>query len=225
MFEKINYYGFDRATFSDCEHLICPTNYKHLMFINLWFLILNLIYLNFSTLKLFGVQQSNGAIYSVYAAVSFLLAVLLFGAKKFSLKHSRLLIYLVILLLASYGILISLSQPYSAATTFHVLFVLAALSYMDTMLPMGIVFVLSTLAFSLSAWFGKSLNIAYQDIFNAVVNLTLAISLHYAFQHARMGQFVTYRKNMQIQQELEVKSSFDALTSLLNRGKFFSMAA
>ena len=39
-----------------------------------------------------------------------------------------------------------------------------------------------------------------------------------------MMQFVLYHKNMQNQRELEVGSSFDALTSLLNRGRFFSMA-
>ena len=40
-----------------------------------------------------------------------------------------------------------------------------------------------------------------------------------------MQQFVTLQKNIQIQRELEIKSSFDALTSLLNRGRFFSLAA
>jgi diguanylate cyclase (GGDEF)-like protein len=54
--------------------------------------------------------------------------------------------------------------------------------------------------------------------------MTLALALHYVFQRTRMNQFILFQNNQRIRQELEVKSSFDALTSLLNRGRFFSAA-
>ena len=52
---------------------------------------------------------------------------------------------------------------------------------------------------------------------------TLSMGLHYTFQRTRIQQFVLYQHDLQIQHELEIKSSFDSLTGLLNRGKFFTV--
>ena len=39
-----------------------------------------------------------------------------------------------------------------------------------------------------------------------------------------MKQFMSYQENLEIQRDLEVQSSFDTLSSLLVRGRFFSLA-
>ena len=39
-----------------------------------------------------------------------------------------------------------------------------------------------------------------------------------------MTQFYTLQKNIQIQRDLEIRSSFDTLTDLLNRARFFAIA-
>ena len=70
----------------------------------------------------------------------------------------------------------------------------------------------------------KTFSIAYHDTYNASIVLILAIGLHYTSQRTRIQQFILYQRDLQIQRELEVKSSFDSLTSLLNRGRFFSIA-
>ena len=56
-------------------------------------------------------------------------------------------------------------------------------------------------------------DISYGDVFG----------LHYTFQRTRVSQFILYQRDLQIQRELEIKSSFDALTTLLNRGRFFAI--
>ena len=70
----------------------------------------------------------------------------------------------------------------------------------------------------------KPPSIANEDIFYTVLILSLSLVLHYTRQRTRLQQFVTYLKNIQITNELEIKSSYDALTSLFNRARFMSMA-
>ena len=71
----------------------------------------------------------------------------------------------------------------------------------------------------------KTFSIAHIDTFNLVLIQALATGMHYMFHKMRIQQYQLYMKNIQIQKELEVKSSFDTLTGLLNRGRFFSIAA
>ena len=40
----------------------------------------------------------------------------------------------------------------------------------------------------------------------------------------RIEQFILYKNNLRIHKELEIKSSFDTLTSVLNRERFFSIS-
>ena len=75
-----------------------------------------------------------------------------------------------------------------------------------------------------SSYHYKTFSIAYHDTYNIIVITTLSIALHYTFQRTRVSQFILYQRDLQIQKELEIKSSFDALTALLNRGRFFSIA-
>jgi diguanylate cyclase (GGDEF)-like protein len=89
---------------------------------------------------------------------------------------------------------------------------------------MALFIVVAAGSFLASSYLVKPATIASQDLYNTIIFIGLALVLHFAFQRTRMQQFVTFQKNVQIQRELEIKSSFDALTSLLNRGRFFSLA-
>ena len=57
--KSFNYYGFDKDTYFDCIGLIRATNRKHVLMLNSWFFIVNLVYLIFSILNLFGVSQER----------------------------------------------------------------------------------------------------------------------------------------------------------------------
>ena len=86
--------------------------------------------------------------------------------------------------------------------------------------------VFSTIAVSFFLWTSysfKTFSIAYHDTYNIIVITTLATTLHYTFQRTRISQFILYQKDLHIQRELEIKSSFDSLTGLLNRERFFSI--
>ena len=144
--------------------------------------------------------------------------------RKFFEKYTAVTVYLSVLILLLYGIETSIAKPYMSATMFPLLVALVAMAYIDNMLRMMLVLAGFSGVFLLASYSQKAISIAYADSYNILITMLLAAALHYTFQNTRINQFVLYYKNLQNQRELEVRSSFDALTSLLNRGRFFSMA-
>ena len=134
------------------------------------------------------------------------------------------MVYLNITALLTFGIICSASQPYMAATIYLVMLMIVSLAYISTMLKIGILLFAGCGAFLFVSYQVKPGSIFNQDVFNVIIVLMLSIVFHYTFQRARIRQFITFRQSIRMQQELQIKSSFDALTSLLNRGRFFSLA-
>ncbi|MBQ7159647.1 MAG: GGDEF domain-containing protein [Treponema sp.] len=222
--KRFNHYGFDSETYRECLGLIRSTNKKHVMILNTWFFIVNLLYLIFSIMNLFGVSQERIPFYSIYLAATVALGAFMFFAPHFSERKSGLLVYFNMMILISYGILTSVAQPYMPATMYLVLFAVSSISYIGSMLRTFLMTVVSITIFLVTSFMYKTFSIAYHDMYNVAIVTMLSLGLHYTFQHTRMQQFVLYQKDLQVQRELEIKSSFDALTSLLNRGRFFSLA-
>ncbi|MBQ7679740.1 MAG: GGDEF domain-containing protein [Butyrivibrio sp.] len=217
------YYGYNRETYQACRDQISSTNRRHALMINLWFVISNLLYVIFSLMRVFGVDRGSTPFYAAFLVVSASFGVFLLALRKQAERYTSLTVYASVVLLLLYGIEVSIAKPYMAAAMFPLLLVLVATAYIDNMLRMMLVLAGFSAVFILSSFSQKAVSIAYEDTYNILITLFLAAALHYAFQHTRMMQFVLYQKNLQNQRELEVSSSFDALTSLLNRGRFFSM--
>ncbi|MBR4542806.1 MAG: GGDEF domain-containing protein [Lachnospiraceae bacterium] len=238
------YYGYSRDTYRDCRPQIQLTNLKHMMFMNSWLLAVTLIFLgiriydNYAVSSVFVRYNMNGldrvgigtfVCFFVLALVAEVFVIL-------SLKDPRwrfnFFIYPSMLLMMGFSLLVSIAQPQKPAILFYVLLVLIAVSYIDTMVNMGIALTFFSIIFWLSVQYGfspmrfqqKPPSIANEDIFYTVLILSLSLVLHYTRQRTRLQQFVTYLKNIQITNELEIKSSYDALTSLFNRARFMSMA-
>jgi len=219
-----NHYGYDDETYKDCADLIRTNNWNHVLFNNTWFSFNCFLYLIFSVMGLFNVDRSKFLFYLTFVILSVLFDVYLLVFRKSAEKFSAYVIYFDIILLMAYSILSSTAQPYMAAVIFPVLLVLVALSYIDKMVRMSVVLIAYAIVFLMSSYSQKAISIAYSDTYNVIIVMTLALALHYVFQRTRMNQFILFQNNQRIRQELEVKSSFDALTSLLNRGRFFSAA-
>lgn len=221
---NLNYYGYDKETYAECSEMISQTNRNNLIGLNVWFIGVNFLYLIFSALNLFGVTQERVPFYVVYFLISLAFSIVVGCFHKFAEKHSVIFVYINMTILLSYGILVSALQPYLAATIYLFLIAVTALAYIDTMLRMTLMTISASTVFIYTSYKFKTFSIAYQDTYNLAIVLTLVIALHYVFQRMRIQQFVLYYRNLQIQNELEVKSSFDMLTGLLNRGSFFSIA-
>ncbi|WP_022761086.1 MULTISPECIES: GGDEF domain-containing protein [unclassified Butyrivibrio] len=223
--QSINHYGYDKETKEECTELINGTNRKHVMILNIWFFIVNVLCIIFSAFDIFSVNQSEMRLYIVYAVVSavFFVVCKTYGAKP-TTGRVTVLVVVNMLIWMAYSIQISIDQPYMAATLFMVMLVVLSFSFISTMLRTLAGIALCCGCFLYCSFKIKAISIAEQDLYNVIIFVSLSIVLHFAFQRTRMQQFVTMQKNIQIQRELEIKSSFDALTSLLNRGRFFSLA-
>lgn len=185
---------------------------------------MNLVYLVFSYLNLFGVNEERIPFYSAFMLISLLFGVWILFFPKSVDKHIYFAVISSIFMLLIYGILSSIAQPYMPATMFLVLLLLTSLSYIGSMYIMVLLAILGTVFFIFTSYSYKTFSIAYHDTYNVIVVLLLSILLHYTFQRMRIAQFVLYQKDLEIQRKLEIKSSFDSLTGLLNRGRFFSIA-
>ncbi len=221
---SLNYYGYTHEAYKECSSLIRTTNRKHITILNTWFLLINLFYLVFASLNLFGVNEGQAPFYTVYLGISISFEIWLFFFPRFVERYNYFAVFASIWILLSYGIFASIMQPYMPATMFLVVMVLTSLSFIGNMAVMVIFAIIGTGLFLWSSYHFKTFSIAYHDTYNILVISTLSIALHYTFQRTRVSQFILYQRDLQIQKELEIKSSFDALTSLLNRGRFFSIA-
>ena len=221
---SLNYYGYTREAYKECSSLIRSTNRKHITILNTWFLLINLFYLVFASLNLFGVNEGQVPFYTMYFGISVFFEIWLFFFPHAVEKFNYFAVFASIWIFLSYGIFTSIMQPYMPATMFLIFMVLTTLSFIGNMGVMIIFALIGSALFLWSSYHYKTFSIAYHDTYNVIVITTLSIALHYTFQRTRVSQFILYQRDLQIQKELEIKSSFDSLTSLLNRGRFFSIA-
>ena len=222
-YRSFNFYGFTKESYMECTDLIHSTNRKHITILNTWFLFINLLYLVFSYLNLFGVNQERIPFYATYIGICLSFELWLIFFPKAVEKHNYFAGLCVITILLSYGVISSVAEPYMPATMFLILLTLTALSVIGSMITFLLLTIFWVTVFLASSYLYKTFSIAYHDSYNVVIVTTLVCFLHYTFQRTRVSQFILYQRDLQIQKELEIKSSFDSLTSLLNRGKFFSV--
>lgn len=222
--KSINYYGYDRETYRECIEMIRSSNRKHLMVMNLWFLAVVFLYFLFSFLNLFNLQRNNSLIYAFYVIGAIIYGLIIGLCPSFSEKHSYKFLLINVIFMYSYGIFVSVFRPYIPATFYLILLILTAVSYTDYYYRMLITTAVLSGIYLWTCYRFKTFSIAYIDTFNLLLVQVLSVGLHFMFHRIRIQQYLLYMKNIQIQKELEVKSSFDTLTGLLNRGRFFSIA-
>ena len=126
---SVNYYGYTKESYLECSALIRLTNRKHITILTTWFILINLFYLVFSWLNLFGVNQERIPFYasSLFTGIVFEVWLLVFPRSVE--KHIYLAVFASISMLLAYGILCSIAEPYMPATMFLILLVLTSLSF------------------------------------------------------------------------------------------------
>ncbi|MBR0099963.1 MAG: hypothetical protein IJP90_09645, partial [Treponema sp.] len=86
---SFNYYGYSKQSYIECLGLIRSTNRKHISILNTWFVLINLLYLVFSALNLFGVNQERIPLYGSFLLASILFEIWLFAFPKAVEQHSH----------------------------------------------------------------------------------------------------------------------------------------
>ena len=223
MFQKFNYYGISKEEYKGCEDSIGMSNRQHAEIIDWWFLLVNILCFVCAKFDWLNVDRRNKWIYAVYIAAA--LAYILI-TRFIPIVH-RLKVIPILLnigILVSYGIVTSNASPYMIAFMFFIIMLVIAMSFIETMFRMICIQLICAIVFIYFSHVNKPSSVSYQDICNTIIILGLSLVLHYQFQSVRLHQFIINNQNIQFYRELEVKSSFDSLTSLLERKTFFNLS-
>lgn len=225
MFEiSFNNYGYSNDTYKECRDLIVASNRRFLICIVSCLFFVISVYLALSLSNLLGYTSSQIKYYAAYLTATFIVGACLIFFPVIVEKYNVFFVYTTIFLMFSFGILYSVLRPYMPAVTYQIIVLLCAISYIDKMVRFTTILTLSTAMFIFTSFKFKTFSIAYYDTYTATLVAILVSVIHYTFQRAKIKQFVLYKRNLHLQQELEIKSSFDSLTALLARAKFFSVA-
>ena len=224
LLQRFNHYGFDKNVYDECIGLIVRTNRSHAKIINVWFALINTFYFISANLRMFNVDAGRSSFFLLFIIVP----VIIMGMVSFLGPKAPVFgvacTVADLAMFEAYSILSSNAEPYTTSWIFLILMVIVALSYIETVARMSLILLVMSVLFDRLAFLNKPHSIASMDLANTVAVASLAMVLHFAFQRARVNEFVTTIRDIKNQRQLEITSSFDALTSLLNRGKFFSLA-
>lgn len=223
MLRKFNYYGNDAEVYKACAEPIRESNLKHAEIINIWFLLVNVLYSVCAQFEWLNVDLGSKWIYVAYIAITAGFIAVSTYVPRFR-RMSQLPTFISIAILASYGIAVSNAAPYTIGFMFLILMLVISTSYIETMARMALIQFACAAVFIFFSYLQKPLSISYQDICNTIIIMGIALTLHYPFQRMRIHQFVINNQNTLIRQELEIKSSFDSMTSLFNRNTFFALS-
>ena len=221
---SFDYYGYDKDSYLDCREMVSKANRNQILLLNSWFVVMVLCYILFSGFNLFGVTQERIIFYAIYFLIGVSFELVLIFLKKIVVKYNFVMVYTSIAILLSYGILVSVAHPYMPAVIYLIFVTLISLMYIHTMWRISLTLLAASGIFIYCSYRYKTFSIAYNDTYNLAVVLIISIGLHYTFQRNRLSQVILYLQNLHIQRELEVKSCFDTLSKLLNRGFFFSVS-
>ncbi len=222
--KTLNYYGYSKETYRHCLEYIRETDLHHAKILNIWFSILCILVYILSKLNLSTLMSGNPKVYLLYFIFATAGNVFVFLSRKTSTTLTHFTAALNIIFLYSFSIYVSVVQPYMAASIFPVIVVVIAFSYINTFFVMSLILMSGSGLFLWSSFVFKPLAITYIDIYNMLMFLSLAFIMHYSFQRKRISRFVSYYELTKMQRDLEIRSSFDPLTALLNRGRFFNIA-
>ncbi|MBQ7505807.1 MAG: GGDEF domain-containing protein [Lachnospiraceae bacterium] len=237
---SINFYGYNKQIYKDCLPQIRVMNLNHAAILNTWFLVVSLAallirFINpgiFTRFNMLGLTRVSEAPFLIFFLLALLLELLILYVRKKPAFDSRFIVYGNMLLILAFSIFSSAAQAYKASVFFPVFLTLLSVAYIDTFYGMLLFFVACSAVFLLTVFQGiaglpalaaKTTSIALEDLMLLFFFFILALVLHYTIQRTRIRQFVVYLRSLQLTRELEVKSSFDTLTSLLNRNRFMTM--
>ncbi|MBP5291830.1 MAG: GGDEF domain-containing protein [Lachnospiraceae bacterium] len=222
MLQRFNYYGIEKEAYKSCEDSIRLSNRQHSEIIDWWFLLVNILCFVCAKFDWLNVDWRNMRIYADYiiATLAYILII-----RFIPIVHRiRLLPTLInIVMLVSYGIVMSNVSPYMIAFMFFIIMLVIAMSFIETMFRMTCLQLVCAGVFIYFSRIKKPSSVSYQDICNTIIILGLSLVLHYQFQRVKIRQFIINNQNIQFYRELEVRSSFDSLTSLLERKTFFNL--
>ncbi len=220
--KSFNYYGFDKETFESVSDLRHQTNRNNIESIAILFLMMMAAATVMSFLNVIPYAQRSTYITFLIIGAAFAAFLLIF--RKYTLKLSGVLIYVMIVELIAFSIMSSIDEAFLVSAVFPAFVIILSMAFIDRMIPFSAGIIVSYIIFVASSYQKKPPSIARYDMIYGMIFTIVALFFHFRLQRNRIDQFLAYHKNLKIQRDLEIRSSFDALSKLLMRGRFFTMA-
>ncbi|MCR5279128.1 MAG: GGDEF domain-containing protein [Lachnospiraceae bacterium] len=224
MFEKFNYYGYDKTAFRKVLEQVSESNALNTG-ITLTLFIFVMAFASVASIIGF-IPHAKDRLYISFFVISLVYQIILLVLKKFRVggRFFAPLMYGVIVILVVFSVLSSIDDVFQIAVVYPAFILVCGVAFMDQMFRFSAVVLVSYIAFTYASFMSKTPSIARYDMIYATIFTILCLVFHFRFQNGRMSQFMSYQENLEIQRDLEVQSSFDTLSSLLVRGRFFSLA-
>ena len=224
MFERFDYYGYDRTAYSKVLYRISESNARNTG-IMLTFFILSLALATLAGMV--GLLPRAGVrLYVVFFVISLVYTAVIFLLHRY-VPGGRFLpvfIYGMMAVMVSFSILSSADDMFQAAMLYPSLILMCGLALTDRMIRFSAAVILCFAAFIVSSFAIKTPSVARYDLIYAFIFTFLCLYFHYRFQSERLAQYITAEENTGIKRELEVLSGFDARSGLLVSERFFSLA-
>lgn len=222
MLSKMLYYGFPKKAYVSIKKHRDDNNISHAEIVMTLFLTVMLCAYVMSILNIIPQAQRN--LYLVYALISGAIVAFILVFKKHMAKFIKIVMYVVMIILLAFSMAFCKEEPFQISAVYPVYMFVGGVAFIDNMLNCTVFTVSETIVFCIGSRYWKPPSIARYDMIYAIIFLVLTLVFHYRFQRGLVQQFLSYERNLEIQQDLEVRSSFDALSGLLVRGRFFSLA-
>ncbi|MBP3884284.1 MAG: GGDEF domain-containing protein [Olsenella sp.] len=178
-----------------------------------------------SALSLVGVFDR--AFFPVYASIALPAGVLIAIARfrpQATRRHVTALSYATSALLLGFGVTASAADSTMVATAMPALLVLVAATFTDRYFrALGFMGIFAALLAVLSLT-QKAPALAAGDVTNMATFFLVASAIHYGTGHRAIESALVTLKYEESQQTLTVESTFDHLTGLINRRRFFEIA-
>ncbi|MBR5993078.1 MAG: GGDEF domain-containing protein [Lachnospiraceae bacterium] len=222
MLSKMRYYGFSKKSYLSVKSHCDETNIRHAEIAMTLFLAVMIVAYAMSIFNVIPYAQRN--LYLMFAGFSAVPVILIFVFKRRIVRFNRILMYAVMLILLGLSIAFNKEEPFLISAVYPVYMFIGGVAFIDNMLNSVVFTFAETFVFCYTSHYFKPPSIARYDTIYAIIFMVLTLVFHYRFQRGLIKQFLNYERTLEIQQDLEVKSSFDALSGLLVRGRFFSLA-
>ncbi len=223
--KSLIYYGYEKEVYLSVADQRRKTNLRNTMTLAVLFCLAMIVVSIMCAVNV--LPYAHRSLYMNYSALGilFLLAVIILNRyPDLAERTSTFLMYLFAIMAISFAIQSSLVDSFQMATAFHALILLIDVVFIDNMISATIYTVGSAAVLIATSFANKPPSVARNDLFYALTFMVLALFFHFFFQRNRIAQFLSYYRNLMISRDLEVHSSFDALSTLLARGRFFSLA-
>ncbi len=224
--KNLIYYGYTKESYQSCQDQIRENNGHIAVQVVILTFITSMIMVLLSFVSRFYLTRFQ-QLYIAYAVSSGVLCTVALAKNELFYRYSKVFVYLIMFLLSSFGIAIAVEESPDRTTLYAAIIVLQATLFTDNMVTMGGFYALSLLVYLNITGIDKPAETYIPDAFVAILFTALAVFIHYYAQKNRikgqldyLGTQVLIRNYQATQSELEIRSNFDGLTGLYNRGAF-----